>query len=63
MAEGHMRSAQVIQNALLPMVVSPRVELSGHNCGQYGALEDAGILAQPHIVLSPAEADVNASIE
>src|SRR5690349_7808048 len=63
MTEGHMGPAQFIQSPLLPMVVSPGVEFSGHNCGQDRSLEDASVLAQPQVFLSPAEANVNASIE
>ncbi len=47
MTEGHVGPTQIVQSPLLPMVVSPRVEFSGHNCGQYGALEDLSVLAQP----------------
>src|SRR2546429_303908 len=61
--EGHMRPAQFIQNSLFPMVVGTGIEFGGHNGRQDGALEDPSVLAQPQIALSPAEADVNASIE
>jgi len=61
--EGHMRPAQFIQNSLFRMVVGTGIEFGGHNGRQDGALEDPSVLAQPQIALSPAEADVNASIE
>ena len=63
MTECSVRLAKFIQNSLFPMVVGTRVEFSGHNCGQDGALEDPSVLAQPEVVLSPAEPDVNAGIE
>src|SRR5438046_5498291 len=50
-------------NSLFPMVVGTGIEFGGHNGRQDGALEDPSVLAQPQIALSPAEADVNASIE
>jgi hypothetical protein len=61
--EGPVRLAKFIQNSLFPMVVGTGIEFGGHNGRQDGALEDSSILAQPEVVLSPAEPDVNASIE
>src|SRR5580704_14219409 len=61
--EGSVRLAKFIQNSFFPMVVGTGVKFRGDNCGQDGALEDSSILAQPEVVLSPAEPDVNASIE
>ncbi len=49
--------------ALPPMVAGTGVEFGGDDRGQDGSLEDPGVLAQPEKALSPAEADVNASIE
>jgi len=61
--EGLVRLAKFIQNSLFPMVVGTGIEFGGHNGRQDGALEDSSILAKPEVVLSPAEPDVNASIE
>src|SRR6266566_1300402 len=49
--------------ALPPMVAGTGAEFGGDDRGQDGSLEDPGVLAQPEKALSPAEADVNASIE
>jgi hypothetical protein len=55
--------AKFIEGALLPMVVRTGVEFGGHNCGQDSSLKDSSIIAQPEVVFSPAEPDVNASVE
>ena len=63
MPQGMVRPAQFVYRFFLLTIACARVEFRGDNRRQNSALENPGILAEPRIVLAPAEPDVDAGIE
>ena len=52
-----------IESSLFALVVGACIQFCCYHCRQNGALKDPGIFAQPKVILSSAEPDVNARIK
>lgn len=63
MAQRMVRAAEFIENSLFALVVGARIQFCGYHRRQNGALKDPGIFAQPKVILSSTEPDVNTRIE
>jgi hypothetical protein len=58
-----VRPAEFVYSSFLAAVAGTRIEFRGDDRSENRALEDPGVLAEPRIVLAPAEPNVYAGIE